>query len=156
MHSTLRVASRRPAAGKGKAAAPGREGLGARPTMTVLIVDDVVDTRDMYERYFEFQQTRVITAADGVAALRAVRSEHPDVIVLDLAMPVLTGWDVIRHLKSHAATRSIPIVAVSGHHAEESAMLEGADSYCEKPCAPEALFREVMRVLREPFPKRGR
>jgi two-component system cell cycle response regulator DivK len=116
----------------------------------VLVVDDVADTREMYERYLAFHGWRVTTAGDGVAALQAVQLERPDVIVLDLAMPRLGGWDVIRALKSHALTRSIAIVAVSGQQARDSALREGADSYLEKPCLPETLMREVLRVLREP------
>jgi CheY-like chemotaxis protein len=96
------------------------------------------------------RKERVVTAADGVAALQAVQFERPDIIVLDLAMPVLTGWDVIKHLKGNARTVRIPIVAVSGQQARESALLEGADSCCERPCPPEALLKELLRVLREP------
>jgi two-component system, cell cycle response regulator DivK len=121
-----------------------------RASLKVLVVDDVDDTREMYERYFQFQGFSVATAADGVAALLAVPCERPDVIVLDLAMPRLTGWDVIRNLKAHALTQHIPIIALSGQQARESALREGADSYLEKPCVPEVLLREVLRVLGEP------
>lgn len=121
----------------------------------MLVVDDAADTRDIYERYFRFQGVRVVTAADGVAAAQAAMSERPDVIVLDLAMPRMTGWEVIESLKRSASTRRIPIVVLSGQDAEDSAYEAGADSYIEKPCVPQDLLREVLRVLREP-PTRGR
>jgi CheY-like chemotaxis protein len=81
-----------------------------------------------------------------------VQNDPPDVIVLDLAMPVVTGWDVIRDLKANAATRGIPIVVLSGQESYESALAAGANSYLEKPCPPEDLLHEVLRVLR---PRRG-
>jgi CheY-like chemotaxis protein len=122
----------------------------AKLILSVLVVDDVADVRDVYRRYFEFKGIRVVTAADGIAASHAVSFERPDVIVLDLAMPRMTGWEVIRSLKGSRWTRSIPIVVLSGQQAADSALALGADSYVEKPCVPEDLFREILRVLREP------
>jgi CheY-like chemotaxis protein len=124
----------------------------ARPILSVLVVDDVADMREIYRRYFEFRGVRVVTAADGLAASQAVSFERPDVIVLDLAMPRMTGWEVIRSLKGSRWTRNIPIVVLSGQQAAESALALGADSYLEKPCVPEDLLREILRVLREPGP----
>jgi CheY-like chemotaxis protein len=119
--------------------------------LSVLVVDDVEDTRELYERYFQFQGARVLTASDGEAALQAAVTERPDVIVLDLAMPGMTGWEVIRHLKANARTRGIPIVVLSGQCARDSALEAGADSYREKPCLPDELLAEVLRVLRPPL-----
>jgi two-component system cell cycle response regulator DivK len=122
----------------------------APPSANVLFVDDAEDMRTMYGRYLQFRGLRVATAADGIEALQHVDSEPPDVIVLDLAMPRVTGWDVIRELKSHAATRHIPIIALSGHDARESALGAGADVYRDKPCAPQDLLHDVVRFLRGP------
>ena len=124
-----------------------REG---RVRLCVLIVDDVEDTRELYKRYFEFQGARVITAGDGIAALQAAVFEKPDIIVLDLAMPGMTGWEVIQSLKNSPITRRIPVVVLSGQSARESAMAAGADSYREKPCLPDELLAELLRVLRRP------
>jgi CheY-like chemotaxis protein len=120
--------------------------------LSVLVVDDVADTRELYQRYFEFQGARVITAGDGVAALQAAVFERPDVIVLDLAMPGMTGWEVIRSLKNSPMTRRIPIVVLSGQGARDTALQAGADSYREKPCLPDELMGEVLRILRQPRP----
>jgi twitching motility two-component system response regulator PilH len=118
--------------------------------LRVLVVDDAPDTRYIYSRYFQFRGAQATTAADGLEALQAVEIDPPDAIVLDLAMPRVTGWDVIRDLKANPATRDIPIVVLSGQESRESAMHAGADSYIEKPCAPEDLLSEVLRVLRKP------
>jgi CheY-like chemotaxis protein len=117
---------------------------------SILIVDDVHDTLRMYERYFRFRGIDVQTAAEGAEALRLARARRPDVIVLDLAMPHMTGWDVLRDLKQGEQTRDIPVVVLSGQCAEESAMTVGADRYLEKPCTPETLFQEATRLVREP------
>ena len=92
---------------------------------------------------------RVIATADGVAGLQAVLWEQPDVIVLDLAMPRMTGWEALQSLKTDPRTRGIPVIVVSGQGRREEAMASGADSYCSKPCLPDALLREIQRVLRE-------
>jgi two-component system cell cycle response regulator DivK len=144
----LRLAGRKSSgdsssASKGGGAVRLDEGMG----VSVLIVDDVEDTRELYERYFQFRGARVTTAADGEAALAMIGSQRPDVIVLDLAMPRMTGWEVIQRLKGDAQTRMIPIVVLSGQDARESALEAGADSYLEKPCLPDDLLAEVLRVL---------
>jgi chemosensory pili system protein ChpA (sensor histidine kinase/response regulator) len=116
--------------------------------LKVLVVEDAADTRLMYERYFEFRGARASGAPDGIDALRSIESDRPDVVVLDLAMPRVTGWDVIRDLRANARGRNIPIVVVSGQHAQKSALAAGANSYIEKPCLPEDVFAEVVRLVR--------
>ena len=84
------------------------------------------------------------------SALQVVLFHKPDAIVLDIAMPVMTGNDVISSLKGDARTRSIPIVVVSGQHdARRPALEAGADAYIQKPVLPDRLLSEVRRVLRE-------
>lgn len=119
-----------------------------RPSrMTVLLVDDVSDGRDMYALYLQHVGVRTLTARDGRSALASVKAVRPDLIVLDLAMPGLTGWDVLREMKANPTTRDIPIVVLSGQRARDEALRSGADAYCEKPCLPDKLFGELMRVL---------
>lgn len=114
---------------------------------TVLIVDDTEDVRDGYCLYFEHCGARARTAADGQEALAAVMAEPPDIIILDLAMPKVTGWEVLARLKADPGTRSIPVIVVSGQMARDSALRAGADAYCSKPCTPDALLREIQRLL---------
>jgi two-component system cell cycle response regulator DivK len=115
--------------------------------ITVLLVDDVAGIRRMYEAYFESKGVGIITAADGMSALMAVGNERPDIIVLDLSMPAMSGWDVIRHLKQEPWTRTIPIIALSGLDERESALEAGANSYVAKPCLPVDLHNEILRLL---------
>ena len=121
----------------------------SRPGVFVLVVDDMEDIRQLYEKYFQFRGLRVETAADGMLALQALSSEKPDVLVIDLSMPNVSGWDVIRSLRNDASMVGIPIVALSGMEASESALAAGADVYLEKPCGPESVLREVMRLHRD-------
>jgi two-component system cell cycle response regulator DivK len=118
-----------------------------RSRLTLVVVDDVKDTRAMYARYLQYLGIRVVTAEDGFAALDVVRTEAPDAVVLDLAMPGMTGWEAVRRLREDARTRDLPVIVVSGQSARESAVEAGADSYLEKPCLPDQLIAEVLRVL---------
>ena len=121
------------------------------PPFTVMIVDDVQDIRELYERFFEYEGARVITAADGVSALQVVLFHRPDVIILDVAMPQINGVDVIRSLKGDPRTREIPVVVVSGQHDMRKTALEaGADAYVRKPVLPDQLLQQVKRTLRAP------
>jgi CheY-like chemotaxis protein len=114
--------------------------------LKLLLVDDAENVRRMYEEYLQGKGVRVVTATDGVAALDAIGYETPDVIVLDLDMPKMTGWDVIRHLKKEPWTRRIPIIVLSGLDERDSAMEAGADTFIAKPALPSALFDEVRRL----------
>ena len=121
--------------------------LASHQRLSVLVVDDSQDTREMYATYFEHVGARAATAHDGWSALQAVRTTPPDVIILDLAMPGGTsGWDVIRRLKTHAETKAIPIVVVSGQNARSSALRAGADMYLEKPCPPADLYAALLAL----------
>jgi two-component system, cell cycle response regulator DivK len=113
-----------------------------------LVVDDVEDMRQMYQAYFGFMGLRVITAEDGQSGIRAVRDHRPDVIVMDLAMPGMTGWEAIECIRRDPQTRGIPIIALSGQGASEAALKSGADIYVPKPCMPERLLAEILRALR--------
>ena len=146
--SAVRFAERkRPPSGDADKTDADRVGPDARSTVRVLLVDDVTDARDMYAFYFKHVGVKVSTASDGRSALAMARVERPDVIVLDLAMPGVTGWDVMRELKSHPEMRTIPILVLSGQRERDSALKAGADGYCEKPCLPDRLFDELMRLL---------
>jgi CheY-like chemotaxis protein len=121
--------------------------------VTLLLVDDVEEVRRMYEEYFQSVGIRVVTAADGEAALEAVGYESPNIIVLDLSMPKMSGWDVVRHLKQEPWTRRTPIIVLSGLDERESAMAAGAESFMGKPCLPRELLAEVKRLLGQSFPE---
>ncbi|MFL5358411.1 response regulator [Archangium sp.] len=116
----------------------------------VLIVDDYQDAREMYAEYLEFSGFRVAEARNGLEAVEKAFALHPAVILMDLSLPVMDGWEATRRLKGDARTRAIPVVALTGHaldgHSRE-AQDAGCDAYVTKPCLPDALVREVQRVL---------
>ena len=115
----------------------------------VLIVDDSADARELYAEYLEFCGFRVATAADGRQALLMTHQDVPDLIVMDLNMPVMNGWQAIRELKAHKRTSHIPVVAVSGHSGEAAtrAREAGAEVCLTKPCLPSQLARAIRALL---------
>jgi CheY-like chemotaxis protein len=121
-----------------------------RPPL-VLVVDDVADTRDMYAEYLDFVGLRAETAENGRQAVRRALRTHPDAIVMDLAMPVLDGWEATRILHADPRTRDIPIVVITGNaQPEQKKRAEecGAMLVLTKPCLPNDLY-EVLRQLLE-------
>lgn len=125
----------------------------ARPF--VLLVEDFEDAREMYAEYLEFSGLRVAVAADAVKGLEMARSLQPDVILMDAALPGLSGWDAIERLKADRATRHIPVLMLTGHvlgDAKARALAAGADGFIPKPCLPDELTRRVLSTLRGELP----
>lgn len=104
----------------------------------------------MYAAYLQFSGYRVAEAANGLEALEKARELLPDIILMDLALPKMDGWEATRRLKADALTRHIPVVALTGHalagHAE-GARQAGCDAFVTKPCLPDALVAEIQRML---------
>jgi len=116
----------------------------------VLIAEDHADTRELYSVYLTSQGLRVILAEDGLVALRKSVASRPDVIVMDLSLPLIDGVEVIRRLKGYTATANIPIIACTGRNSSRShevASEAGCDGYLVKPCPPERLLKEIHAVL---------
>jgi CheY-like chemotaxis protein len=117
---------------------------------TVLIVDDFEDNRTMYAEFFKFSGYAVVEAADGLEAIDKATSFAPDVVVMDLSLPLLDGWEATKRLKRDPRTQHIPVVVLSGHSLERhwrSAREAGCDGFLAKPCLPETLLETVRRVL---------
>jgi CheY-like chemotaxis protein len=116
----------------------------------VLVVEDYTDAREMYAAYLSFSGYRVAEATNGVEAIERTLELMPDIILMDLALPRMDGWEATRRLKLDQRTRHIPIVALTGHalagHAE-GARLAGCDAFVTKPCLPDALVAEIQRML---------
>ncbi|MEQ1727328.1 MAG: response regulator [Vicinamibacterales bacterium] len=122
----------------------------ARPR--VLLVDDYPDAREMYSEYLQFSGFDVVEAANGMEALRRAADDSPDIILMDLSLPVMDGWEATRRLKADVRTAQIPVVALTGHAIagiSEGARQAGCDAFVTKPCLPEDLVREIRRVLGE-------
>ena len=124
--------------------------MGETRSPLVLVVEDYQDAREMYAAYLQFSGYRVAEAANGLEALVKTRELMPDIILMDLALPKMDGWEATRRLKADEQTRHIPIVALTGHalagHAE-GARQAGCDAFVTKPCLPDALVTEIERML---------
>ena len=118
----------------------------------VLIVDDNPDARDMYALYFRKVGYDALTAHDGVTAIALAVDLKPDVIVMDLSMPGMTGISATHHLKHDPRTRSIKVILLTGYGARaiaEGALEMGVDVFLTKPCLPEDLEDHVRRLVEE-------
>ena len=112
----------------------------------VLVIDDYEDAREMYAMYFSTRGCATTTASDGDEGVAKALACNPDIILLDLGMPRVDGWEVARRLRSDPRTRAIPIVAVSAHSetsARMRAVSAGVDLFVAKPVAPADLFALV-------------
>jgi CheY-like chemotaxis protein len=116
----------------------------------ILVVDDYHDAREMYSEYLQFSGFRVAEARNGSEAVQQAFALMPDLILMDLSLPGMDGWEATRRLKADEKTRHIPIVALTGHAlagASDGARRAGCDSFVTKPCLPDDLVVEVRRML---------
>ena len=116
---------------------------------TVLVVEDVELNRDLLVQLLE-DKYRLIFAADGVAALERAAATKPDLILMDVEMPRMDGWEASRRLKADATLARIPIIALSAHAMrshEERARASGCDDFLTKPIDETRLFETIARHL---------
>ena len=116
----------------------------------VLLVDDYPDAREMYSEYLQYSGFDVIEAGNGIEALQQAAERSPDIILMDLSLPVMDGWEATRRLKADRRTAGIPVVALTGHALagiSEGARRAGCDAFITKPCLPEDLVKEIRKVL---------
>jgi two-component system cell cycle response regulator DivK len=116
----------------------------------VLLVDDYPDAREMYTEYLQYSGFEVVEAGNGIEALERALDKTPDIILMDLSLPVMDGWEATRRLKADERTASIPVVALTGHALagiSEGAKKAGCDAFVTKPCLPEDLVKEIRRIL---------
>jgi CheY-like chemotaxis protein len=116
----------------------------------VLIVDDFEDNRAMYAEYLRYAGLDVVEAKDGAEAIEMARTELPDLIVMDLSLPVIDGWEATRRIKRDPLTREIPIIALTGHALEghsQGAREAGCEGFLAKPCLPDKLLDTVNELL---------
>ena len=117
----------------------------------ILMVDDFQDNREMYAAYLRYAGFAVDEAVTGTEALDKALATTPGLIVMDLSLPGMDGWEATRRLKADPKTKHIPIVVVSGHALEasvRSAQAAGCDVFLRKPCLPQALLAEVRKLLK--------
>lgn len=117
----------------------------------VLLVDDTEDARELLADYLALRGLRVAQAANGEVALQMTATLLPDVVVMDLQMPVLDGWAATRSLKAGATTQHIPVVVLTGYRDEEglrAAVEAGACSVLTKPCRVQVIHDAILDALR--------
>lgn len=119
-------------------------------TKTILLVDDDADFVELLRRKLESAGYAVIMAFDGREALLKVQTSSPDMILMDLGMPVMDGFEAIRQLKGNAKTRAIPIVVLTGKGERKDifrAETLGANDFLVKPCDWAAISEAIRRQL---------
>jgi two-component system, cell cycle response regulator DivK len=116
----------------------------------ILVVDDNLDAREMYAMYLEYEGFRVMEAQNGHEAIEKTLTDQPSLVLMDVSMPRLDGWDAVKILKADPRTCAIPVLMLTGHAYDEhraKAASVGADGFLAKPVLPDQLAREVRRVL---------
>ena len=116
----------------------------------VLVVEDNEMNRDMLSRRLTRRGFQVIFAVDGQQGVDLARSERPDIILMDMSLPVIDGWEATRRVKSDDATRGVPIIGLTAHAMagdREKAIEAGCDDYDTKPVEFERLIGKMERLL---------
>jgi two-component system cell cycle response regulator DivK len=119
----------------------------------ILLIEDNEDNRIIYRSMLEFSGYEVLEAVDGQEGIDLARAELPQVILMDISLPVVDGWDATRILKADQNTKHIPIIAVTAHALasdQVKAFEAGCDSYLAKPVEPRAVLNEVEKMLARP------
>lgn len=122
----------------------------ADSSKTVLLVEDNEDNRTVYRTILEHFGYEVIEARNGEDGVRMAREEHPDLILMDISIPVIDGWEATRMLKEDESTSDIPIIALTAHAlaADRAKATEvGCDGYLAKPCEPRRVVAEVEKFI---------
>jgi len=117
---------------------------------SVLLVDDYPDTLEMWTLYLQSHGYSVTTADNGIDALAMARDQHPNLVILDLDLPGISGYEVARRLRGGKDTAAIPLIAATGFSADQQiqdAKAAGFDTILVKPCDPEGLIRAIEHAL---------
>jgi len=120
-------------------------------TIKILIVEDNELNLDMLSRRLQRKGYEVISSIDGEKGVSMAKAEHPDLILMDLSLPVLDGYDATRQLKSDPNTRAIPIIALTAHAMvgdREKAVAAGCDDYEVKPIELPRLLEKIERLVK--------
>ena len=116
----------------------------------ILIVEDQPELRQLYAQELTMSGFDVIEAANGAEAITHTSERFPDIVLMDLSLPIVDGWEATRRLKIDTRTAHIPVVALTAHDGSgelQRATRAGCDWFVPKPCQPHDLIEEVRRVL---------
>ncbi len=117
----------------------------------ILLVEDNEMNCDMLSRRLERKGFTVVIAVDGEQGVRLARAENPDLILMDMSLPVLDGWEATRRVKADAATRAIPVIALTAHAMasdEQRARQAGCDDFDTKPIELTRLLEKIQKLLK--------
>ena len=117
----------------------------------ILLIEDNEMNRDMLSRRLTRKGYEVLTADDGARGLAAAASEKPDLILMDMSLPVVDGWEATRRLKASKETQAIPVIALTAHVMPadlEKALQAGCEDYDTKPVELPRLLGKIERLLR--------
>ena len=123
----------------------------------ILLVEDNEPSRDALGRRLQRRGYDVVLAVDGQEAVSTARQVKPDLVLMDLGLPVIDGREATRQLKADASTQQIPIIVLSAHamtNDREQALIAGADDFDSKPVHFERLVEKIEDILRQPAPAR--
>ncbi|MEQ9690573.1 MAG: response regulator [Bauldia litoralis] len=124
----------------------------------ILLVEDNEMNRDMLSRRLARQGHEVLIAVDGAEGVAKVAAERPEIVLMDMSLPVLDGWEATRRLKADAATASIPVISLTAHALasdREQALAAGCDDYDTKPIDLPRLVEKIERLLGQSSPATG-
>ena len=119
---------------------------------TIMVVEDNEYSRDALARRLERRGYRIVLATDGQQAVSVARSEGPDLILMDLGLPIIDGWEATRQLKADAATSHIPIIVLSAHamtNDRELALAAGGNEFDTKPVRFQGLLEKIETLLKK-------
>ena len=122
----------------------------------VLVADDERNIQELARLYLTNDGFQVETARNGQEAVEKAQEASPDIILMDLSLPVMDGWEATRLIKQDSRTRDIPVMALSGHvlaGSENNAKEAGADEFVAKPCLPQDLENKIRNMLKPSKPK---
>jgi len=151
--AAIPYAEDRPSSPKGYPEEPISPPMTSPPRASILIVDDSRETRDIYAEYLSYFGYCVGGVGSAGEALETIRSVQPDVVVIDLTLPGMDGYEATRRLRADADTRDLRIIMLTGHllrGSRQAALAAGVDAFLTKPCLPEDLLTAIEAVLRRP------
>lgn len=136
--------------GSNHTSSPPEKSAETRDRPLILVVDDFEDNREMYAEFLQYSGYGVAQAANGLEALEKAFALQPDLILMDLSLPGIDGWEATRRLKGDDRTRHIAVVALTGHALaghSKGAREAGCDAFITKPCLPDVLVAEIRKML---------
>jgi len=134
-----------------------KEAVGKTASPTVLVVEDNQDNRELAAKILKTNGYKVIEAVDGEEAVEKTRSERPDLILMDLSIPKIDGYEVTRRLKGSDESKDIPVIACTAHAMKgdiEDVLAAGCDGYIPKPIDVRQLSNQINRFLHTAYRER--